>query len=161
MLIGLMGVGKTTVGEVLAERLGRELRDSDRDIEAETGRTVKQVLADGGVDELRRREADAVFDALAGDDPAVVAAPGGIVLDDDHRRRLTEADAEIVWLTADPELLAPRTAARAHRPWLDDDPLGTLERMAHDRAELYRQVADRVVAVDGLTPDEIADRIVG
>ena len=63
----------------------------------------------------------------------------------DNRRRLNAADADVVWLTADPTLLAPRTATRAHRPWLDDDPVGTLRRMQDEREPLYREVADRIV----------------
>jgi shikimate kinase len=160
VLIGLMGVGKTTVGAIVADRLRRPLRDSDPEIEASTGRTVKQILADGGVNALRRHEAAAFFAAVEGDEPAVIAAPGGIVLDPAHRRRLGAVDAEIVWLTGDPELLAPRTATREHRPWLDDDALGTLRMMERDREPLYREVATMTVAIDGLTPDEIADRIV-
>jgi shikimate kinase len=159
VLVGLMGVGKTTVGEVIARRLGRELVDSDLRIEALTGRTVKQILDADGVAEMRRVEAEALFDALADDEPRVIAAAAGVVLDPDNRDRLNAADAEVVWLTADPALLAPRTATRAHRPWLDDDAVGTLRRMEDERAPLYREVADRVVAVDGLTPDEIADRV--
>jgi shikimate kinase len=160
VLIGLMGVGKTTVGGVLGRRLGREFVDSDLRIEALTGRTVKEILDADGVGEMRRYEAAALFDALADDEPRVIAAAAGVVLDAGNRERLNAADADVVWLTADPTLLAPRTATRAHRPWLDDDPVGTLRRMHDEREPLYREVADRVVAVDGLTPDEVADRIV-
>ena len=135
VLVGLMGVGKTTVGRVLAERLGRELVDSDERIEALTGRTVKQILAEGGVIELRRREADALFDALDDAEPRVIAAAGGVVLDRAHRKRLLAADADVVWLTGDPALLGPRTATRDHRPWLDDDPVGTLQRMYDERRD--------------------------
>jgi shikimate kinase len=159
VLVGLMGVGKTTVGAILARRLGRELVDSDLRIEALTGRTVKQILADGGVTELRRHEAAALFDALGDPEPRVIAAAGGVVLDADHRRRLVAAGADVVWLTGDPDLLAPRTATRGHRPWLDDDPVGTLRRMHLERAPLYRDVAAHTVAVDGLTPDQVADRV--
>jgi shikimate kinase len=159
VLVGLMGVGKTTVGKVLARRLGRELVDSDLRIEALTGRTVKQILDADGVAEMRRAEATALFDGLADDQPRVIAAAAGVVLDQHNRDRLNASDAEVVWLTADPVLLAPRTATRAHRPWLDDDAVGTLRRMQDERDPLYREVADRIVAVDGLSPAEIADRI--
>jgi shikimate kinase len=159
VLIGLMGVGKTTVGTVLAARLGRELIDSDIRIERLTGRTVKQILLDDGVEELRRVEADALFDALDDDQPRVIAAAAGVVLDDDNRRRLREADAEVVWLIAEATTLAPRTTSGGHRPWLDDDRVATLRQMQVDRDALYREVADRSVVVDGLTPDEVADRV--
>jgi shikimate kinase len=159
VLVGLMGVGKTTVGQVLASRMGRQLVDSDFRIEQLTGRTVKQILAEDGVGELRRHEAAALFDALADSEPRVIAAAGGVVLDDGNRRRLAAAEADVVWLTGDVTTLAPRTATREHRPWLEADPVGTLQRMYVEREHLYREVADRVVDVDQLTPDEIADRI--
>lgn len=160
VVIGLMGVGKTTVGQVLADRLGRALVDSDQRIEALTGRTAKQILADDGVAQLRSHEAAALFDALAGCEPLVIAAAGGVVLAGEHRRRLIEADAHVVWLDADPSDLTRRAAGHPHRPWLDHDPAGTLQRMRDEREALYREVADQVVVVDGLTPDEVADRIV-
>jgi shikimate kinase len=159
VLVGLMGVGKSTVGEVVARRLGRELVDSDLRIEAITGRTVKQILEEDGLAEMRRQEAAALFHALDDEEPRVIAAAAGVVLDAHDRERLNAADAEVVWLTADPEVLAPRTATRGHRPWLDDDAVGTLRRMDDEREPLYREVADRIVAVDGLTPDEVADRV--
>jgi shikimate kinase len=159
VLVGLMGVGKTTIGEVLARRMDRELVDSDKRIERLTGRTVKQILADQGVDALRRHEAAALFDALDDREPRVIAAAGGIVLDADHRRRLADSGADVVWLTGDPAVLALRTETGEHRPWLEEDPVGTLQRMHSEREHLYREVADRVVDVDGATPDEIADRI--
>jgi shikimate kinase len=155
-----MGVGKTTVGRVLAARLGRDLIDSDARIEALTGRTVKQILAEDGLGAMRRYEADALFDALDDDEPRVIAAAAGVVLDPSNRKRLDDADADVVWLIADPATLAPRTATRDHRPWLEGDPVGTLAKMQADRDAFYREVADRSVVVDGLTPDEIADRIV-
>ena len=156
VLIGLMGVGKTTVGRIVAEHLGRELVDSDFRIEALTGRTVKQILADGGVSELRRHEAAALFDALDDDEPRVIGAAAGVVLDADHRHRLRDADADVVWLTGDPDLLAPRTASRGHRPWLDDDPVATLRRMHAEREPLYREIADHVVTVDGRDAHDVA-----
>ena len=159
VLVGLMGVGKTTVGLLLAERTGRPFVDSDFRIEALTGRTVREILSSDGVEEMRRLEAEALFDALADEEPSVIAAAGGIVLAADNRRRLRSSGADVVWLTADPAILAPRTATREHRPWLATDALGTLQEMHAEREHLYREVAGRVIVVDGLTPDEIADRI--
>jgi shikimate kinase len=161
VLVGLMGAGKSTVGRLLAQRLDRRLSDSDQRIEALTGRTVKVILATDGVDALRRHEAAALFDVLTNDEPLVVAAAGGVVLAEQNRRRLMAAHVHVVWLDGDPEILATRTPGLQHRPWLDDDAAGTLQRMYQTRRPLYREVADTVVRVDGLTPDEIADRIVG
>ena len=160
VLVDLMGSGKTTVGGVLAERLQRPLVDSDHRIESSTGRTAKQILAADGLEELRRHGVAALFDALTEPRPLVIAAAAGVVLDAESRRRLVEAPADVVWLDADPALLPARTSRHQHRPWLDDDPAGTLQRMHLDRQPLYFEVADAIVTVGGLTPVEIADRIV-
>ncbi len=159
VLIGLMGSGKTTVGRVLSAQLGRELVDSDFRIEALTGSTVKQVLADQGVDALRRHEAAALFDALAETAPQVIAAAGGVVLDP-RQPPASRGCARLRGVARGrPRRAGSRTLDRHHRPWLDHDPAGTLQRMHEERWPLYREVADLVVSVDGLTPDEIADRI--
>ena len=159
VLIGLMGCGKTTVGEILAARHGRELLDSDRRIETLTGRTVKQILGDEGVDGLRRHEGDALLDALRQIEPAVIAAAGGTVLRESLRRAMIEADAEVVWLNGAPTVLAARVPSGQHRPWIETDPEGTLTRMFTEREALYRQVADRIVAIDGLTANQVADLV--
>lgn len=153
-LIGLMGVGKTTVGQRLAALLGRPFVDSDLTIEAATGRTVKQILADDGLAALRTVEAAALFDAVAASPPSVIGCAAGVVLDPANVERIDAARQEgvlvMVWLTGDPAVLAPRTQRRGHRPWLDDDPQGTLEAMYAERAPLYEQIADLTVDV---TPD--------
>ncbi len=154
VLIGLMGVGKTTVGVRVAARLGLAFVDSDLHIEATTGRTVKEILAEGGVDALRALEAAALFDALDASDPSVIGCAAGVVLDPVHIARIDAARAadvvRVVWLTGSPAVLAPRTLTRGHRPWLDDDPEATLTRMLDERRPLYEQIADLVVDV---TPD--------
>lgn len=160
VLVGLMGSGKSTVGRLVAERLGRRLVDSDECIERRTGQTVRQLRDHHGIDVMRRHEADALFDALATAEPAVVAAAAGVVLDDHDRHRLTTAEAIVVWLDGSPELLAERAVGGAHRPFLDGDAVATLRSMYEDRADRYREVADGVVHVDDLTPEEICDRIV-
>lgn len=151
VLIGLMGVGKTTVGRRVAALLGRPFVDSDLLIEATTGRTVKQILADDGVDALRAVEAAALFDAVAAPDPSVIGCAAGVVLDPANVVRIaaarTAGTARVVWLVGDPGVLATRTQSRGHRPWLDDDPAGTLARMHAERAPLYGQIADLVVDV--------------
>lgn len=151
VLIGLMGVGKTTVGRRVATLLGRTFVDSDLLIEATTGRTVKQILADDGLVALREVEAAALFDALALPEPVVVGCAAGVVLDPANVARIVAArqsgDARVVWLVGDPAVLATRTQSRGHRPWLDEDPAGTLARMHGERAPLYEQIADLMVDV--------------
>src|SRR5215208_4289943 len=73
VVVGLMGSGKTTVGRALADRLGWPFRDSDPEIQAVTGRTVRELRDDLGVDAMHDLEADQLLDALAAPGPAVVA----------------------------------------------------------------------------------------
>jgi shikimate kinase len=161
VLVGLMGVGKTTTGVRLAERLGRRLVDSDHLIEATTGQTVREIFADQGEPAFRALEEAALLEALAEPEPLVIAAAGGVVMSPANRAALCRAQAFVVWLQADLDVLAQRAVTDVHRPLLDDDPAGTLARMATDRAEWYAEVADVSVVTTDRTPDEVVDEVLG
>ncbi len=154
MLVGMMAVGKTSVGRRLAERRGWEFFDSDRQIEARTGRTVAEIWRAEGEPAFRRLESQVLADALASTTPRVVAAAGGTVLDPANRR-LLEQHHPVVWLRARPDILATRAVTGAHRPLLDDDPAGVLARLDTDRRPLYAEVADVTVDVDELTLEQV------
>jgi shikimate kinase len=160
VLVGLMGSGKTTTGQHLAARLGRPLVDSDQLIEARTGRTVREIFAADGEDAFRTLETAALLEALAAPDPLVIAAAGGVVIREANRRALLDADAFVVWLQADTGVLTARATTGDHRPLLDDDPAGMLQRMAADRDDWYREVADAVVDTTARPPDAVAAEIV-
>jgi shikimate kinase len=160
VLVGMMGTGKSTVGTVLARRLGRPLIDSDAEVEARTGRTVREIFETDGEAAYRPLETEALLDALASPVPAVIAAAGGVVLSPTNRQALKEHAGLVVWLRADPAVLAGRVGRHDHRPLLDnDDPAGTLVRLAAERTPLYAEVADVIVDEDTKTPDQIADEI--
>lgn len=159
VLVGMMGAGKSTVGRIVAERLGRRLVDSDECIEERTGRTVREIFATDGEPAFRRLETDALRDALAEDEPVVIAAAGGVVLSDANRAMLRTADARVIWLSADPTVLLERVRSGMHRPLLDDDPAGTLQRMWDQREPLYREVADAIVSVDGRSIGEVVEAV--
>ncbi len=159
VLVGLMGSGKTTVGRVVAQRLRRELLDSDFMIEAREGRTVRAIFAEDGEDAFRAIETDVLVEALAAEDRAVIAAAGGVVLRPENRAALRESGARVVWLRADPATLVERVKGGVHRPLLDDDPRGTLERMYAERSDLYREVADAIVMVDNRSVNEIVEAV--
>jgi shikimate kinase len=154
-----MGSGKTTVARIAAERLGRQVIDSDAVIERATGRTVREIFADDGEDAFRSLETEALLDALANPVPAVIAAAGGVVLREQNRVALKQANARVVWLCARPEVLVERVTSGGHRPLLDDDPGGTLQRMHDQREELYREVADAIVLVDHRSPGEVVEAV--
>jgi len=103
-----MGTGKSTVGRRVAATLGRPFLDSDELIEQATGRTVRQIWRTDGESAFRILETDALRGALASEPPAVIAAAGGVVLSAANRDALNDADATVVWLSADPEVLMVR-----------------------------------------------------
>lgn len=157
VLVGLMATGKTTVGQRVAERLGRTFVDSDEQVESRTGRTVREIFESDGEDAFRTLETAALCEALASPEPSVIAAAGGVVLREENRDALQPAT--VVWLRAAPELLAKRVASGDHRPLLRDRPLEVLHAMARDRGPLYGEVADAVVDVDDLDVDHVVERV--
>jgi shikimate kinase len=159
VLVGLMGTGKTTVGRTLAHRLKREFYDSDAMIEARQGRTVREIFAAEGEAAFRAVETQVLTDALAEPAPSVIAAAGGVVLSEANRRTLKDSGAKVVWLRADPAVLVDRVKSGGHRPLLDDDPARTLEKMAEQRSDLYREVADMIVSVENRSVTDVAEAI--
>jgi shikimate kinase len=155
VLVGMMGVGKSTVGRAVAAELDRPLFDSDAMIEAETGRTVREIWSTDGEAAFRALETDTLVRALEAEEPAVIAAAGGVVLSERNRELLRSADAHVVWLQADVDVLLERVRNGGHRPLLDADPEGTLRRMYCERAAWYREVADAVVSVDHRSIGEV------
>lgn len=154
-----MGAGKTTVGQALARRLGAPYFDSDRQVERRTGLTVPEVFAARGEAAFRAEERAALVEALGTEGPVVVSVAGGAVLDADNRRMLRQGGT-VVWLRAGVETLAARVGAGAGRPLLGDDPAAALSRLYEVRRPVYAQLADVVVDVDDLTPDQAVERIV-
>jgi shikimate kinase len=158
VLVGMMGAGKTTVGRTLAKRLGRPFLDSDEAIEAQTGRTVAAIFAADGEPAFRSLETEVLTQMLERDEPAVIAAAGGTVLDAANRERM-RARGTVVWLRVAPDVLAERVRGSTHRPLLAEDPAGTLARLAAEREPLYRQTAHETIDVGVLSPADVVDRV--
>jgi shikimate kinase len=158
LLVGMMGAGKTTTGQLLAAALGWGYFDSDADVEADTGLTVPELFARDGEAAFRRAEATVLARACADPLPSVVSVAGGAVLSPDNRERIV-ASGTVVWLRARPETLAARVGDGVGRPLLDDDPGEAMVRLSAERAPFYEEVADVVVDVDDLASDEVAERI--
>ena len=152
VLVGMMGVGKSTVGGDVADALGVPF-DTDAEVERRSGRTVAELFAEGEP-VFRSIEASVVEALLSDASPSVIAAAGGVVLDPSTRAAL-RAHATVVWLQAPIDVLVDRVAGSAHRPALADDAKGTLERMRTERWALYEEVADLVVDASSPVPDVV------
>ena len=158
-LVGMMGVGKTTVGRLLADRLGRRYLDSDEQVVANTGRTVPELFAESGEAGFRAEEKRALKEAAAADEPAIVSVAGGAVLDPENRALLRETGT-VVWLRAELSTMALRVGRGDGRPLLGDDPAAALARLYPQRQPLYEDIADVVVDVDDVRPEAVVDSIV-
>jgi shikimate kinase len=144
-LIGLMGVGKSTVGRRLAQRLGLPFADGDAAIEKAAGMSVSEIFASLGEAEFRAGEARVMRRLLEGP-PVVLATGGGAVLNPDTRA-LLKAHAITVWMRADLKTVAERVGRRDTRPLLrNGDVLETLKRLADARYPIYGE-ADVTVDV--------------
>ncbi|HET6833293.1 MAG TPA: shikimate kinase [Acidimicrobiales bacterium] len=148
VLVGPMGVGKTTVGRRLARELQRPFADADEQLELRAGRTIPDIFRDDGEQAFRRLESEVLADLLGRAHPLVVAAGGGVVTQSENRALLGRR-AFVVWLRASAAFLAAR-ADPTHRPLLtgDPDPTAALERLIASRAALYEEVADATVDVE-------------
>ncbi|MFF7450937.1 MULTISPECIES: shikimate kinase [unclassified Streptomyces] len=154
VLVGPMGVGKSTVGQLLAERLGVGYRDTDDDIVAEQGRAIADIFVDEGEAAFRAIEKRAVLRALA-EHGGVLALGGGAILDEGTRAALTGVD--VVYLSMDVEEAVKRTGLNAARPLLAVNPRKQWRELMEARRHLYEQVATAVVATDGRTPEEVTE----
>ncbi|MGH9007806.1 MAG: shikimate kinase [Acidimicrobiales bacterium] len=159
LLVGMMGSGKTTVGELAAQHLGWPHLDSDAEVEEATGQTIPEIFAEQGEPAFRAAETEALRRALDVE-PAVVSVAGGAVLDAGNRRMLRDGGT-VVWLRAEVATLAGRVGDGHGRPLLGGDPRQALGELEAVRRPLYAEVADAVVDVDGHTPEEIAALAVG
>ncbi len=164
-LVGYRGTGKSTVGRILADRLGRPFADADKEIEARDGRTIRAIFAEDGEPAFRRIEGEVLRELTAKLPGGIVATGGGAVLDEANRRAL-RSFGFVAWLKADPDTLAWRLShsrsGLADRPALT--PAGTLAEIADvlaARAPLYREAAHAEVETDGRTAREVAEAVLG
>jgi shikimate kinase len=153
VLVGPMGVGKSTVGQLLAERLDAGYRDTDDDIVAEQGRAISDIFVEEGEAAFRAIEKQAVRRALS-EHQGVLALGGGAILDADTRALL--AGQRVVYLSMDVEEAVKRTGLNAARPLLAVNPRKQWRELMDARRGLYEEVATVVVPTDGRTPEEVA-----
>jgi len=157
-LVGLMGVGKSTVGRRLAKRLRRAFVDADAEIEAAAAMTVSDIFAKLGEPEFRAGETRVIRRLLDGE-PKVLATGGGAMIHPETRA-LLKARALTVWLKADLDVIVQRVARRDTRPLLrGKDPATTLAALAEARYPIYAE-ADLTVEVGAGTHAQAVETVV-
>ncbi|MFB9389601.1 shikimate kinase [Streptomyces coeruleoprunus] len=151
-----MGSGKSTVGTLLAERLGVPYRDTDADIVAAQGREISDIFIEDGEPHFRELEREAVRKAVA-EHTGVLALGGGAVLDPGTRSLLS--GLPVAYLSMGVEEAVRRVGLGAARPLLAVNPRRQWRELMEARRHLYTEVARVVVDTDGRTPEEVAEAV--
>jgi shikimate kinase len=157
VLIGPPGAGKSTIGRLLAERLGTGFRDTDADVEAVAGKPVSDIFVDDGEERFRELETAAVREAV-GEHDGVLALGGGAVLNEATQELL--AGHSVVYLQVGLSDAVQRVGLAQARPLLVLNPRSRLKKLMEERRPVYERLASIVVATDGRAPEEIVDEIV-
>jgi shikimate kinase len=161
-LIGYRGTGKSTIAQVLAERLGYDWIDADDEIERRAGKAIAQIFADDGEPAFRTMEAE-VVEELCRWRRSVVALGGGAMMNESNRTAVRLAGI-VIWLTASVETIAARLAdddsTGSRRPNLTaSGGLSEIETVLATREPIYRACATFEVDTEDKTPAEVADEI--
>jgi len=156
-LIGLMGVGKTTVGKLIAQEIGYRFVDTDEVIVKATGKSINEIFAEHGEAEFRKLEGDVLAQVCAYT-KLVVATGGGIVMQQQNWSYLHHG--LIIWLDAPVEIILQRLVEDHTRPLLQDaDMESKLRSLLEQRQPMYSQ-ADLHITISAIeTPEDIATRI--
>lgn len=154
-----MGVGKTTIGRILASTLKRSFYDTDRVVEERTGADIPWIFDVEGEVGFRKRE-QAVCEELSSRASLVLATGGGVVVNDVNRDVLS-ADSFVVYLSASVDQLHNRTRYGTNRPLLNtDNPKKVIENILERRRPLYEDMADIIIDTERCNPRQVVDAII-
>ncbi|WP_425456672.1 shikimate kinase AroK [Aliikangiella marina] len=158
-LVGPMGAGKTTIGKQLAQTLHLEFIDSDQEIEARTGAPIDWIFDIEGEEGFRKRE-KSVIEELTQKQGIVLATGGGAITEPENRTFLAGRGI-VVYLETSIEQQVERTRRDKRRPLLqNEDPEATLIALNEKRDQLYREIADVVVATNENSIKSVANKII-
>jgi shikimate kinase len=160
VLIGLRGSGKTTVGKILAQRLGQELVETDELVARKAGLSIAEIVTKHGWGRFRELEGE-VTSRVARLDNVINASGGGVVTSEKNIARLKKKGV-LVWLKASVDTLVKRTGEDKGRPPLAGDRTARedMDITYKERKALYRQAADLEVNTEDKTPEEVAEAII-
>lgn len=157
LLVGMMGVGKTSLGRIIAKRLGLPFLDSDQEIEKMTGFSISDLFARYGEKEFRSGE-ERVMKRLLNGPPCVLSSGGGAFLSE-ATRRVAADKAVSVWIKAEADVISSRTEGRTHRPLVPAaDNQRVIERLVQECYPLYA-LADLTVLSYNEHPGKTAARL--
>ncbi len=159
-LIGFMGVGKTAVGKVLAEKLNKEFVETDALIERKAGKSIPEIFQQDGEVAFRELEIEVIKKVAQGQN-LVIACGGGIVLNKINIDRL-RLEAIIVYLTASPQVILKRTSGDGEkRPLLNvTDKAAEIRELLRFRKPFYERAADIKINTSRLSIASIAEQII-
>lgn len=161
VLVGMMGTGKTAVGEMLSHRLQVPFVDLDQIIERRDGRSVQEIFAEEGESRFRQLESQSLNDILAStESPFVLSTGGGVVTVAENRHLLNNSSCTVVLLEASVDELTRRLANDRSRPLLTGDVRTALLSLRSAREGQYHEVSDFVVSTDGHTVEEVTNLVI-
>ena len=153
-----MGSGKSTVGKMLASKLGLSFVDTDFLVEERAGRAIKDIFKKEGENHFRRLEKQAVAE-VSSRVGQVIACGGGVVLDEENARSLKK-NGVLIYLRVSPSAVCQRTEESTDRPLLNvSEREAKIKKLLCAREEVYEQVADLSVNTSVLTPGQVANEI--
>jgi shikimate kinase len=156
VIVGPPGSGKTTVGQLVAESLGVEFRDTDADIEDTAGKPIPDIFVDDGEPRFRELESAAVAKAL-GDFDGVLALGGGAIMAESTRAALR--GHTVVFLSVELADAVSRVGLGASRPLLAINPRATMKYLLDQRRPQYEEVATYTVKTDGIPVEDVATQV--
>jgi shikimate kinase len=155
ILIGPMGSGKTTIGQLVANNLGISFRDTDHVIEEKSGKSVSDIFLEEGEDEFRILEKKVLREELLSDD-TVLALGGGAPISVDAQSALRAIASPVIYLDISLATVAPRIGFNRDRPLLLNNPRGQWQTLMEARRPIYESIADTVIDVNDKSEFEIA-----
>jgi shikimate kinase len=157
VLIGFMGAGKTTIGRLLADKIGFKLVDTDRLVQDRAGRTISELWRTEGEQAFRDREHQVILEVTS-KEGVVIATGGGAPCFERNSELLRKAGA-VVHLDASIETVKARTGKAGHRPLIAQGSDEQLTQLHAERRVKYEQLADITISVSDVTPQQAVDLI--
>lgn len=158
VLVGMMGAGKTTIGELLATKLNRELKDIDRVIEQEQKKSIIEIFTNDGEEAFRQLESETIEKFSNMSD--LIISTGGGALEKANNLSNLQKNGIIIYLKADIEELFKRVKNETQRPLLkEQDPLEVIKKLIKKREKFYL-MADITIITDNKSPEKITEEII-